>query len=88
MPIATKTVSARFPEQLLEEARRLCPKAKTSEMLLEAFTAWVKERRRQHADAVIKDALASIPPRQAAEERELATAAGRSALRIVEGTDV
>jgi hypothetical protein len=85
MSTTTKAVSVRLPEPLLREASSLRPNAKVSEMIVEAFTAWVNEIRRQYEDDLIRNALASTSPQQRKEERGLVEMAGRSSLRIMEG---
>jgi Arc/MetJ-type ribon-helix-helix transcriptional regulator len=87
MATATKTVSVRLPESLLREAASLRPDAKWSEMVFEAFVAWVERIRRQHEDDLIRQALTSIPDDQKEHERELAGLAGRSSLRTLEKAD-
>jgi len=82
-----KTVSARLPESLLRKASFLRPQAKLSEMVREAFAAWVDQLCRQHEDEVITNALASIAPERRKQERKLVDMAGRSALRVMEKVD-
>lgn len=82
-----KTVSARLPESLLREASSLRPKAKLSEMMLEAFVTWVDRIRREHEDDLIRQALASTSDDQKREERELVELAGRSSLKTLERVD-
>jgi hypothetical protein len=84
MSALTKAVSVRLPEPLLREASSLRPNAKVSEMVVEAFVAWVHEIRRQYEDDLIRSALAATSLQQRRDERELVEMAGRSSLRAME----
>lgn len=79
----TKTVSVRLPDPLIQEATRLRPDAKMTEIIVQAVTAWVVETRRQEEDNLVKNALASLSPQQRQAEQEMAALAGRSTLRIL-----
>lgn len=87
MPAATRIISVRLPEPLLKEAASLRPNAKVSEMVLEAFVAWVDGVRRQYEDDLIRQALESTSPQQRKDEKALAKLAGRSSVKALEQTN-
>ena len=87
MATATRTVSARLPATLIEEARDLSPERKISEIIAQALTDWVAFMRRQHEDELIKKTLTSIPDDQRREEQKLVRRAGRSSRRAMEYYD-
>ncbi|UCD28469.1 MAG: hypothetical protein JSV03_15520 [Planctomycetota bacterium] len=84
MPTATRTVSARLPAALLEEAKDLIPEKKISEIIVQALTDWIAVMRRQHEDELIRQALSSMSDEQRQEEQKLTQTASRSSLRVME----
>ena len=87
MATATRTVSARLPAPLVEEARNLSPERKISEIIAQALTDWVAFMRRQHEDELIEKSLSSISDEQKREEQKLVRTASRSSLRTMESYD-
>lgn len=84
---ATKAISVRIAQKLLDEATTLSPGQKVSEIISEALANWVAAQSRRQEDEVIKRALASISADQRREEETLVRTAGRSSLRSLEKRD-
>ncbi|MHC4444302.1 MAG: hypothetical protein ACYTF1_18525 [Planctomycetota bacterium] len=83
----TRTVSARLPTTLVEEATGLNPEKKISEIITQALTDWVTAMRRQREDDLIKQALSSLSNEQRQDEQNLARVAGKSTLKAMERLD-